>query len=197
MSLYKKILVLAILIIVINRVASACNDTIYIVQRSWHTGIVLKVDSVPEEIWPEIKQYKDYEFIDVGWGDEEFYQVPGFNLFSAMQAVLIPTPSTIIVNAVSNPSKTENYSRIAKLVISNDKFRALCSFIAGSYKRNEQGEIVPSTIFGPSNIFFLGKKEYHLFRTCNTWVAMALKHSGIDINVFGVITANQLFEQLE
>jgi uncharacterized protein (TIGR02117 family) len=174
------------------------NDTIYIVQTAWHTGILLKTASVSSEIFPEIKNYSQTTYIDVGWGDEKFYQAEGIPVGLAARAVLIPTSSVVRIVGYRH-SIDELYSdgRKEAIIMDSEEFSALCSFISGNLKRDTEGRIISSRVKGTSKIFFESTKKYHLFRTCNTWVALALKESGLEISSCCIITARQLFRRIK
>lgn len=174
------------------------NKTIYIVQEAWHTGIVLHTRKVSVQEWPEISKYQNKQYIDISWGDEVYYQHPSFNLWLALRAVCFPTRSVIALNNFkrSIPSYYP-HSRIMKINITHPHLQALCRFIAQSFQRDNQNQIIPSTLHDTSSIFFRGKRSYHLFRTCNTWVALALEKAGLPINATLALTADQLFNRLE
>ncbi len=171
---------------------------IFVVQEDWHTGIVFHTDDVDSAIWPEIVRYRDDKFVDVGWGDEKFYQVPGYPIFTAARAVLWPTQSVLRVFPYNTPvlSAYLDDSRILKLTINKQEFNNLCSFIANSYKRDESGNSQLSQLYENNNHYFLATRNYHLFRTCNTWAALGFKESGFDVRSFFVLYGNQLFRQL-
>ncbi len=174
------------------------QHTIHIVQYSWHTGIVLETDEVPEAIFPEIAQYKKQTYIDISWGDERYYQHPNPGISIGAAAVLWPTSGVIRLDAFS--MAPENYfrsARIMKIRLTEKRFHQLCRFVSTSFVRDKNEKIIPSTMFGESSMFFLSTQKYTLFRTCNTWVALALKDSGFDISSFFLVTANQLFRRLE
>jgi hypothetical protein len=63
--------------------------------------------------------------------------------------------------------------------------------------RDNAGTIIPSTIYRKSNTFFLAQGKYSVFRTCNTWAALAFKEIDFDISTFFLVTANQLFRRLK
>ncbi len=173
------------------------SDTIYIVQEAWHTGIVIKTASVSEKIWPEIKNYTHYKYVDISWGDEKYYQTPGIQILLAARAILFPTNSVLRTMGF-NKSLQKLYARpnIMQLVLDRVEMRRLCRFVNLSFRRNEKAQIIQSTV-GNTGHFFLAKRKYHLFRTCNTWVLLALKKAGMNVNSFMGLTAGQLFRRLE
>jgi hypothetical protein len=149
-------------------------------------------------IWPEIVHYLDKKYVDVGWGDEKFYQVPGYPFFIAARAVLFPTQSVLRVFPYDTPILSAYFedSRILRIQVNRQVLNKLSRFVSESYQRNEKGEAQLSRLYENNNHYFLATRNYHLFFTCNTWVALAWKESGFDVRSFFVIYAKQLFRQL-
>lgn len=177
------------------------NDRIYevwVVQELWHTGVIFPVKDVDPLNWPEIENYQDKNFVDVGWGDEKFYQATGNPFFLAARAILWPTQSVLQIFAFNTPvlSAYGGESRILRIPLNIDQFEALSSFVSNNYIRDQEGNVQASTVYGKADHFFLAKGKYHLFKTCNTWVAQAFRHAGFDVRSFCVLNANQLFRQL-
>lgn len=172
---------------------------ILIVQQAWHTGIIIAVEDIPESIWPEKERYSQHKKIDVSWGDEKFYQANGRPIGLAIRAILWPTQSVIRVFPFNNPVQSAygEDARIKSLFLSENEFHALCHFISESFIRNKNGNIRLSTVNTNNRYYFLAKRKYHLFRTCNTWVALALKKSGLNTRSCCILNANQLFRQLK
>ncbi len=171
---------------------------IFVIQEDWHTGIVFHTHDVDSSIWPEIVRYRDDKFLDVGWGDERFYQVPGYPVFTAARAVLWPTQSVLRVFPYSNPvpSAYLDDSRILKITITKQELDNLSLFIAKSYERDENGNVKFSQLYENNKYYFLANRNYHLFRTCNTWVALGFKKSDFNVRSFFVLYGKQLFRQL-
>ena len=171
---------------------------VYVVQEGWHTGIIFKTNDVDSTIWPEIVHYRNKKFVDVGWGDEKFYQVPGYPFFTAARAVLLPTQSVLRVFPYSTPILSAYFedSRILKFRITRQELDNLSRFIAESYKRDENRNAQFSELYDDNDHYFLATRKYHLFRTCNTWVALGFKESGFDVRSFFVLYGKQLFRQL-
>lgn len=171
---------------------------VYVVQEAWHTGIVLNVDDVSADLFPEITNYQNHQFIDVSWGDERYYQYPNPGIFMAARAVLWPTSAVIRLAGYSRePQIVFAQSTILEITMNEERFNHLCSFISESFIRDKHGKIIPSTVYRNSRTFFLAKRKYSVFRTCNTWVALAFKESGFDTGTFFLITAGQLFRRLK
>ena len=172
--------------------------TVYVLQESWHTGIIFETKDVTPQNWSEIIIHNDKNFVDVGWGDEKFYQAPGFPVFIAARAVLWPTQSVMRVYAFNNPIRSAflTGSRFLRIPLTSDQFAALCSFISESYMPDENGNPQTSSAYGETQVYFLSTRKYHLFRTCNTWVAIAFRKAGLGKCSFLVLNKNQLLRRL-
>lgn len=171
---------------------------VFVIQARWHTGIILKTADIDRQVWPETDRYRDRNFVDTGWGDEKFYQATGDPVFLAARAVLWPTQSVLQVFAFNTPLRSAygRQSRILRIPVTEKQLTALSGFVSESYVRDDNGLPVPSTVYGETDHYFLATKKYHLFRTCNTWVAIAFRQSGLNVRSFGILNANQLFRQL-
>jgi len=172
--------------------------TISVVQQAWHTGIILPVQEINPEIWPEVSSFQEKKYVDVSWGDEEFYQAPESPVFLAVRAILWPTQSVMRIYpfSISISSAYTSEARFLEIKLSRQQFDQLTRFFSNSLARDESNQPIASEAYGKSHYFFLSKRKYHLFRTCNTWVALALKQAGLGNRSCCVLNANQLFREL-
>jgi uncharacterized protein (TIGR02117 family) len=170
---------------------------VYVVQQELHTGIVIRQAEVDPEIWPEIRDFKNFQWVDVGWGDFDFYQAPDNDPYLALKAIAMPTASVLRVDGfqISPERYYGNYKKL-KFCFTPEQFEKLCRAIASAYKRDEKGNVLVSeSEYGLR--FYKAKGKYHLMNTCNTWVAEMFRKSGIKNRVAGIITAGQLFSSLD
>jgi len=174
------------------------NYTIYIVQEGWHTGIVLETNAIPDSLWHGISRFRQHVYLDIGWGDEFFYQEPGTNILLALRAAIFPTKSVIRVHGFrTDPIYYFSASAtLFQMAVSPEQFYSLVNFIASSFIRDNNDEIILSERQERVKIFYMSKQHYHIFRTCNSWVCKALKESSIPIRSAGIITKWQLIRQL-
>jgi len=171
----------------------------FVLQAGWHTGIVLRTKDILPEDWPEVVNYQRYTFVDIGWGDEHFYQDDEDSPALAVRAALIPTSSVIhIVPFNVHPLKLYGGETFLKRIdATSAEFSALCRIISSSFKRDKNGNLIKSQVKKNSSNFFEAKGKYHIFNTCNTWVVRCLKEAGYDVSPGGVITKQQLIKALE
>lgn len=171
---------------------------IYVVSHGWHTGIVVKRDDIEAQLWPEKDAFPEALYLEVGWGDRDFYQAPKAGLGLLLQAALRSPASVLFV--IGMPTTVTQYfprGEIIEIPLSRRGLEALATFVHATYKRDETGQTIP---VGHGNwhkhsTFYLAEGEYSLFNTCNTWTAKALQVAGLPIRT--VLKAAGLMRQLQ
>lgn len=171
--------------------------TIYLIKQRWHTAVVFNTAEVDSMILPEVKYFTKAEMIDIGWGDEVFYQYPDFDWDLAYQALFYSTPSTLRIEGIY--ITIQQYFDISEIVIElkikNEQLRILLKYISDTVWKDENGRYeILSTQYLNRVYFFKANGVYHLFNTCNTWLARGLKQSGLDIKD-DIILTEQLFKE--
>ncbi len=170
---------------------------IYLVSHGWHVGIVVKRSDMLDDVWPNHKNFADAEYLEIGWGDQDFYQTPSPGLGIALKAILLPTPSVLHIVAFSNSVASYfPHSRIITVRLSDSGFQHLIAYIAASFDKDSAGNAVPlgAGLYGVSQ-FYRSRDTYHLFRTCNIWTAKALYTAGCPVSPFYAMTEDSLMNQ--
>ncbi|MBE7477179.1 MAG: DUF2459 domain-containing protein [Ignavibacteriales bacterium] len=173
--------------------------TIYLIKQNWHTAIVFHTEDIDSTILPEIKYFKGAELIDIGWGDEAFYQNSDFDWELAYQALFYPTPSTLRIEGIYiSMIEYFNLSEIVvELKINNEQLTILMNYISETVWRSDDGRNkILSTQYLERVYFYKANGDYHLFNTCNTWLARGLKKAGFDIED-NIILTEQLFNEAD
>ena len=171
---------------------------IYFIKQNWHTAIVFNAWELNSDLFREFNSFSKFNLIDIGWGDEEFYQYPGFDSGLAFKALFYATPSTLRVEGI-NLTK-ENYFDLSEIVIelevSDEQFKKICNYINNTFYTDDAGETsILNKKAGGKIIFYKSNGSYHLFNTCNTWLARGLRESGIEIED-NILLTEQLFNEL-
>ena len=176
------------------------NDSlhsIYLIKQRWHTAVVFYVNEIDTLLLPEAKYFSGAELIDIGWGDEAFYQHPDFDWDLAYKALFYPTPSTLRIEGIyiSEQQYFDISEIVVELKINSEQLRILLQFVSETVWRNEKGNhnILSTQSLGRI-FFFKANGEYHLFNTCNTWLARGLKKAGVEIKD-DIILTEQLFNE--
>lgn len=179
------------------------NDTsrsIYVAKSDWHVGIILQVDELLPDQIDAVQQFDESKFIDIGWGDAEFYQSPDeFDLFLAAKAILLPTPSVLRIRGYNRLlNEIINWRDfVFEIKLDSSQYNNLCKFINNSFERDSTNQLIQtSEQYNGVVKFYSSIHKYHAANTCNTWVAEALEYSGMEVRSSNVITADELFVEL-
>jgi len=173
---------------------------LYIAKNDWHVGIILKIDEPLINNIDAVSNFKYYDYVDIGWGDADFYQSSeDFDLFLASKAILFPTSSVIRVQGYALPIvqifKYRDY--VFELELNDIQHQKLCEFITKSFELDSTNSlIITSQKYNGVVKFFSSVHKYHLFNTYNTWVGEALEFSVFEKKKKKIITAEHLYDDL-
>lgn len=155
---------------------------IYVASISWHTGIIIPGSALPDSIWHSDQNFSQYDYLEIGWGDRDFYQHQPFNLWYATKAVLWPTRTALHINPVRKEYLNWHYSGtdLVKIVIQRGELNDLIRYIISHIKLNERNKVIPlqKGIYTNSQ-FVAGSSTYYFPKNSNVWAARALKRAGI------------------
>ncbi len=182
-----RFLVIFIGLVIFQPVAKGTeNDStaIYVVSISWHTGIVIPAESLPESIWPENQSMAENKYLEIGWGDADFYQDEGFNLWYAFKAIFWPTRSVVHVNPIN--SEIANYyqeTKVVEIMLDQEALEALTDFIIRHLEHDGESQLVVAGdgIYTDSK-FYKGTSRYYFPNNSNVWAARALRETGFSIS---------------
>ena len=169
----------------------------YLVSHGWHTGIVVRRADLPAEVWPESEDFPAAEYLEVGWGDRDFYQSAEFDWSIALKAALWPTPS--VLHLVGFSGSVVDYfphSEVLEVELSHPGFKRLVAFVHDRFDRNGAVRAIRlrAGLYGQS-AFYPARGKFHLFNTCNVWTARALRTAGLPVTPFYAITTDSLMSQ--
>ena len=172
--------------------------TVYLIKQRWHTAIVFQREDIDTTIFPEVKYFSGADLIDIGWGDEAFYQHPDFDWDLAYHALFYSTPSTLRVEGIYiSMIEYFNISEVVvELKINNEQLKILLTYMSDTIWKDENGnDKILSTQYLNRIYFFKAYWNYNLFNTCNTWLANGLKRAGFEIED-NIIFTEQLFNEV-
>jgi hypothetical protein len=173
---------------------------VYIINYHYHTGIIIPTDSLVMSQLKVGENFKEYQKIDIGWGDADFYQISGFDLYLAAKALLMPTRSVLRFEGMNYPvtAMPENFDFIFLIKFPRAKLTKMIELVNQSFDLDKNGNIEKATEQYSGKVqFYFSNQKYHSFNTCNTWVARLLRDSGFDISTFMVITEYDLYNRLK
>jgi uncharacterized protein (TIGR02117 family) len=160
----------------------ACQSprTVLLVRHGWHTGIVIERGDLVALLPALARDLGAQGPVEVGWGEERFYQSRETTVGMALRAVLQPNPSVLQVVPLPRPARDYfTQSEIVEVRLEEKGYRALVAFVAESFARTpaqEPSRLSPS-LYGNGG-FYRAEGSFHAFNTCNTWVARAMEKAG-------------------
>jgi uncharacterized protein (TIGR02117 family) len=165
---------------------------IYVVTHGWHTGIAVRAADIDFARWRPLPHPARARYIEIGWGDRDYYPAPGFNLWYAFKALAWPTPSVLHVTGFNEPpARYFAASEVIELRLARASFERLLAYITASFEPDPM-PIAPSLY--ASGAFYRSREKFHLFQTCNVWVARALREAGLGVR--SSLTTEGLMSQL-
>jgi uncharacterized protein (TIGR02117 family) len=170
-------------------------DTIYVGKHGWHTTIII-ARSALDSLFPELGQkYPDDQFVEISWGDKRYFMAPDDDVFLAIRAALIPTKSVIrVVGLPHSPLRYYAPKTIHPIKIRNDHLSDLVNYIQSDFAKTDSMTLVN---IGSSKRYYLSETKYWGLRTCNTWVAKALKAGRFPIKPIFSVTSGQVYKKVK
>ena len=172
---------------------------LWVVDHGWHTAIVLRRADVDRALWREVDELPPGAFVEVAWGDRDFYMATPATVWMAIKAAFASGASVLHVVSFEAPiSAAFPHSQVVELSVSRRGLDALTRFIADEHARAADGRALrlQPGLYGRS-WFYAGRGRYSLSNTCNTWIARALETAGLAVTTPGVRTAGDVMRQLK
>lgn len=180
-----------------ERIAAESEYTISVVDHGWHTAIVVRRSDVDQTVWPEVNDFREATFVEVAWGDRDFYMADRATAWLAIKAALFTSGSVLHIAGFSSPvATTFPGDEAVDLRISRRGLNGMTRFFHDEYQRAEKTQPVPLApgLYGAGR-FYAARSRYHLFNTCNTWVLRALRAAGFDVTPAGAVTAGDVMRE--
>ena len=183
-----------------HSVGPACDpqESVYVVSHGWHAGIVVSRLDLLNFVPSLEKDFTSGEYLEIGWGDEQFYRAQTPTAGLAIRAVLWPTSTVIHVVAVpKSPRMQFSESEVIEISVPRAGYEQQLAYVAESFSTTPDKSIAG---LGPGlygdGWFYRAEGTFHAFNTCNTWVAKAIGRTGYPMRDQTVITVEPLLSQL-
>ena len=170
---------------------------VHLVDHGWHVGIAMERREVPEAIWPESAEFSGFRYLEVGWGDADYYPSAHGTIGLALRAAFNSQGSVLHVAAFdAAPSEFFGMSKIIEVPLSRRGLEDLARFIHATYVRDASNRplVTAPGLYGRS-AFYLATGRYRLLDNSNTWTARALAVAGCPIDAAGAITASAVMHE--
>jgi uncharacterized protein (TIGR02117 family) len=177
---------------------TAPSTAVHVVSNGWHSGLVLQPAQLSASAWPEAVDFTAFRYVELGWGDAAAYTADHLTTGLGLGAAFHSTASALYLVAFTAPlgERFEGLD-VVMVPLEPPALDTLARFIRQSFARDRWGHLI---WIGPGpaeeSAFYLATDRYHLFNTCNTWVARALRSAGRPITPAVTLTAAQLMQQV-
>jgi uncharacterized protein (TIGR02117 family) len=183
-----------------HEVPTTCRSpqVLFVVSHGWHTGIVIDRGDLVRLLPSLAGDIGEERYVEVGWGEERFYQAGKGTPGLALRAVFWPSSSVLHVVPFTGPPRSYfPQSEVVEVRVEKAGYAAALAFIAGSFTRTPDGGVLR---LGPSlygnGWFYRAQESFHAFNTCNTWVAKAIEKTGYPVSSTLTLTTEGLLAQL-
>lgn len=170
---------------------------VVITNNGWHAGIVIARADLPRGALPETGDFPAALRFEFGWGDREYYPAPRKS-FGMTLGAAFPGPAIMHVIGLDRPHAAlfPGVERV-RLGLTEEQFQRLVAYLDGGFERRGTARVRASGRgLYDFSLFYPATGSFHLFNTCNTWVARALSVSGLPVRVSGVQMAEDLMIQV-
>jgi uncharacterized protein (TIGR02117 family) len=171
---------------------------VVVVHDSWHAAIVLRRADITHDSLPELVDFPDAEFIEFSWGDKDYFPNPDAGVFTGIKAAFWSSGSVLhLVGFSGNPKSFYRSEELVELRLTTNAHGRLLDYISRTFFRPPPRDRAEASagLFTYSR-FYPATHKFSLLKTCNTWVAEALKSAGLPISPGHVMTADSLATQL-
>lgn len=170
--------------------------TIWVISHGWHVGLVVRRADVVGA-WPELGDLEPSTFVEVGWGDGEFYPAARTTSGMALRAALCSSSSVLqVVGFDDPPGRFFAPAPVVEVPVTAAGLDTLISFVRETYARSsdDRTERVAPALYG-RGWFYRARGGYHLLVNSNTWAARALEAGGCPGTPRCTLTADRVLGQ--
>lgn len=175
----------------------------YVDNHGWHSGIIVPRAAIPAGAWPPGVVERDFagcNYLELGWGDREFYPAKHPTAGMALGAALVPGPSVLHVAGFAPPLATAHpWSSLVAVPCTPEELAGLCRDLGRSFETGKGGVVVRMGVglYGRRSQFYPARGRYWIGNTCNTWTAREMRAGGLraHTDVFEALTSGEVIGQ--
>jgi len=153
---------------------------IYLNTNGVHLDIVIPIEYIDSLVLSGIKYNQNETYLSFGWGDENFYiNTPTWNdltFSTAFKAMFLK--SSTLMHVTRYRQKRLGWVEIK---VNELELKKLNHYLLNTFEVNQKGMKIILENKGYSSIddFYRSKGSYSCFKTCNSWVNIGFKDSGL------------------
>ena len=168
--------------ITVDRIMNNENSEklIYLNTNGVHLDIVIAIENVNSSALSDIKFNQNEKYLSFGWGDENFYiNTPTWGdltFKNAFSAIFMKSSTLMHITRYK-----QKHSDWIEIKVNESELKKLNNYLFKTFETNENGMKIILENQGYSSIdnFYKSKGSYSCFKTCNSWVNIGFKESGL------------------
>jgi uncharacterized protein (TIGR02117 family) len=175
----------------------ALDHRLYVTSNDWHTRIVLAAGAIGPGLIPERADLAPAAWLAIGWGDATYYPMVDPPSRYAVKAALLPTASVLHLVPMRDAPRSFPGFEVLEIRVTGAGLQAMLEAIDADFERagTKRAPVAAPGLY-PESLFYPATGTFHLFNTCNRWVAQQLQTAGVPVRATAVITAEDLMRQL-
>lgn len=153
---------------------------IYLNTNGVHLDIVIPIKNVDSLVLTGIKYNKPEKYLSFGWGDKNFYlNTPDFTdltISTAFKAMFLNSSTLMHVTRYK-----QKHSKWIEIKVNESELQKINIYLQNTFKTNKNGMkiILENKGYSSKDDFYKSKGSYSCFKTCNSWVNIGFKESGL------------------
>lgn len=150
--------------------------SVFVVPQSGHTGLAVRMSDIPAPLVPEKRDFPGADYLEIGWGERDYYMAPSAGLWLLLKAGVFPNRSVVhLVGVRGELARAFPGSEIVTLPLSRAALEGLLHYVHDAFQREDGAAVALGRGFYP------GRQTFHVLRTCNVWSAGALRAAGLPV----------------
>ena len=179
--------------------ASEHAQQVYVVHNDWHAAIVVKALASVAGIIPEVAHFPDAQYLEISWGDADYFPAPEGGIGLALKAAFWSGGSVLhVVGFRGSIKEAYRGAEIIEIDLSESEFQRILRFFSAEFERKSpmQPAVPRPGLFSQSR-FYSAKSHFNILRNCNTWVAEAFEAADLPVTPGYVLTAGSVARQIK
>ena len=161
------------------------DHAFFVGSRGWHSSITVERAAIPSGAWPAgvaERTFAGCRYVEVGWGDADFYMARRPTVLTALDAALLPGASVLLVVGLDAPlERALPWGGLQRVPCSREEFAALCRAIGATFQLDGNGKAEPvgKGLYGRESRFYAARGRYSLLQTCNHFTTRMMRAGGL------------------
>ena len=153
---------------------------IYLNTNGIHLDIVIPIKNIDSLVLTGLKYNENEKYLSFGWGDESFYlntpDLSDLTISTAFKAMLLNSSTLMHITRYKQQS-----SKWIEIKVNESELQNINIYLQNTFKTNETGRkiILENKGYSSEDDFYKSKGSYSCFKTCNSWVNIGFKESGL------------------